>query len=264
MYKIDKETLQDIQSKYPYIKRHDINQTINDVHPNGMPTSIELHEGERETTSYHSLKRICYDAEGNIVDEEIRIDRGDNAIYDFDEVTLNTLQDEVELLQIRAYRFASEEQFYQIKMFRYYWLGLLDRIPPMLDVLPLLPTETTTDSDNMYYELRSKDQEKKFHKKYNELMDLAITLKEERGRPIGCPSLIKVKTWNKQIYLLVQKYKKKYWGKDWVDSELMNICKYLALRYKFKGEWKHPRNILNSFSQASHRTSLIKPSKVQE
>ena len=257
MIKIDKETLQDIQSKYPYIKRHDINQTINDVHPNGMPTSIELHEGKRDTTSYCSLKRICFDAKGNRVDEEIQIIRNDNSLHTFEEFKLDTLQDELELLQIRADRFASEEQMHKIKMFRYYWLGLLDRFPPMLDVGYLIPTESTTDDDNLYYELRSRDQEKKFHKKFNELMELAKTLDKERRQPIGCPPLKTIKTWNKQIYLLVKKYKDKYWGHDWVDSELMNICKYLALRYKINKEWKHPKQILNSYSQANIRPSQL-------
>ena len=56
MITIDKDILQEIQREYPHIKRHEINQHIIDVHPNGMPTSIELHSGVWETTSYYSLK----------------------------------------------------------------------------------------------------------------------------------------------------------------------------------------------------------------
>ena len=176
---------------------------------------------------------------------------------DFSDVKCDTLQDEVELLQIRAERFASEEQFHSIKMFRYYWLGLLDRMPPMLDVLDLLPTESTTDSDNLYYELRSCDQENKFHRNYNQLMELAKTINKERRYPIGCPSLIRVLNWNKPIYELVQAYKDKHWSKAWVDGEYINICKYLALKYTFKKKWKNPKDIFNSFSQAQHRASKI-------
>ena len=166
MIPIDKDILQEIQKEYPYVKRQDIDFHINDVYPNGQPTSIDLHEGEFETTSFHSLKRICYNPQGKIIDDnEPLYHRGDNSIPIFDEITLNTLQEEVELFHIRAMRFASEYQLNSINLFRYRWMRLLDRIPPIFDVLPLLPTESTTDEENMYYELRSIDQRKKWSRK---------------------------------------------------------------------------------------------------
>ena len=259
MIPIDKDILQEIQKEYPYVKRQDIDFHINDVYPNGQPTSIDLHEGEFETTSFHSLKRICYNPKGKIIDDrEPLYHRSDNSIYGFfDDIPLNTLQDEIELFHIRAMRFASEHQLKSINLFRYRWMRLLDRIPPMFDVLPLLPKKSTTDEPNLYYELRSADQRKKWSKKFKEFEELSDTLDKERRQPIGCPPLKTTKTWNKQIYLLVQDYYDKYWGKKWVDSELMNICKYLALKYKIDGEWKHPQQILNSYSQAKIRPSKL-------
>ena len=255
MIPIDKDILQEIQKKYSDVELEDIQMHINNVYPNGQPTSIEIHEGDFETTYFNSFKRLCYNPQGKIIDDkEPLYHRGDDSLWDFE---LKTLQDEVEVFHIRAMRFASEHQLRSINLFRYRWMGLLDRLPPMFDVLPLLPNETTTDSDSLYYELRSVDQRKKFSRKYRELMQLSMKLDREIRQPIGCPSLKRKLNWNKPIYLLVQQFKDKYWAKAWVDGEHINICKYLSLKYTFKKKWKHPKDIFNSFSQAQHRASKI-------
>lgn len=261
MITIDKEILQDIQSEYPHIKRQDIKQYLWDVHPMGTPSFIMLYTGHWETTSQLILKRIYLDEKFRRIDEPIEYDRGDNATIEFydrkEGEEFPNLQEELEYLSIRAYRFASDEQHLKIREFRYRWVGLLDRYPPMLDVKCLMPTESTTDDDNIYYELRSQDQENKFHNKFNELMELSDKMEKEMRYPIGCPPMMTRKNWKKPIYLLVKQYKDKYWGKDWVNGEITNICKFLSIKYTFNGEWKHPKNILDSYSQAKQRTSKI-------
>ncbi len=258
MIPIDNDILQDIVNKHSDVELEDIQILINDVYPNGQPTSIDIHEGDVETTYFNSFKRICYNPQGKIIDDkEPLYHRGDNSLYVYDDIPLNTLQDQVELFHIRSMRFASEYHLRSINLFRYRWMGLLDRLPPMFDVLPLLPTESTTDEENMYYELRSIDQRKKWSRKYRELMELSMKLDREIRQPIGCPSLKRQLNWNKPIYLLVQQFKDKHWSKAWVDGEHINICKYLSLKYTFKKKWKHPKDIFNSFSQAQHRASKI-------
>jgi len=231
-----------------------------EVHPNGVPSAIHLHENKWDTTSCYTLKRIYLDVKGNRIDHEINYERGDNGTipyYDRDEgQEFLNLQDELEYLQIRAGRFATEEQFHSIRLFRYRWMGLLDRIPLTLNLGCLIPYEST-GSHSLYYELRSQPQEKLFHKKFDELMEFSKVLGKERRYPVGCPSLIRVLNWNKTIYELVQEYKNKHWSKAWVDGEYINICKYLALKYTFKKKWKSPSDIFNSFSQAQHRASKI-------
>ena len=92
-------------------KRQDIKQYLWDVHPMGTPSFIMLYTGHWETTSQLILKRIYLDEKFRRIDEPIEYDRGDNATIEFYErkegEEFPNLQEELEYLSIRAYRFAS-------------------------------------------------------------------------------------------------------------------------------------------------------------
>ena len=257
MIKIDKEILQEIQSEYPHIKRHDINQHLLDIHPNGFQFTIILHLGLWNTTNFFQLMNIDFDDKGNRIKKHLDWGNTENDVWSFqDNGRLNSLQDEIELLKIRGMRFASDEQSHAIRLFAYKWRGLLDRMPTMLGAINLIPQESTTKDPNLHYELRSDAQAKIFKDILDKLKILEVQLDKDRFPPKNCPTFKIVKNWNGTIYELVHNYCKDMHSIDWADEQI-NVCKYIALKYTIKKEWKSPKDLMNAYKQSKQRTSKI-------
>ena len=264
MISLSKEILSIVYSKYSDLKSKNLKAVPIELYRDGFLRRLNIFYGTHNTTSEVGVMQIKYDEKGNIVDkktfEKLDYDReyhqpSIDDIYDNrSRFKRLNLRDDMLCFEAITMHLGTEEQYQEVINFRYDTRGMLHR-------LPLVPTdEEWIDDIEVHfnpYEFTDFEEQDCFKLK---LWSRFQQIKKETYEilpPDNCPEYDNVENWNKPIYKLTHRLLKKYLSTKWAGGEQLNVFRYMAFKYTFKGQIKTYKQIANNYSTMAYRNDLV-------
>ena len=266
MVSLSKEILSIVYSKYPQLKSKKLKGIPVVLYRDGFIQRLNIYYGTHNTTSEVGVMQILYDEKGNIVDEETF----DKLDYDreYHEPTIDdiyngyrdyhrfNLRDDMVCFETITMHLGTEEQYQEVMNFRYDTRGMLHRLPAVTTLFTddkwidemechFNPYEFTDYEERDYFKLH-------LWSRFQEIKKEAY----ETIPPKNCPSLDGIEDWNKPIYKLTHRLLKKYLSTKWAGGEQLNVFRYMAFKYTFKGKEKTYKQIANNWAVNAYQNEL--------
>lgn len=266
MISLSKEILSIVYSKYPELKSKKLKAYPILLYRNGYPQRVNIFYGTFNTTSEVGVMQILYDDKGNIVDEKtfnkLDYDRKyhepsvDDIYSGYGPYVRHDLESDMVCFHKITEHLGTMDQDFEVNDFRYDTRGVLHRLPDVttqygsgdwIDDMEVHfnPYEFTDFEEQDFFKL-------KLWSKFQQIKkDVYDTIP-----PKNCPSYKVRDDWTKPIYKLTHRLLKKYLSTKWADGEQLNVFRYMAFKYSFKGEIKTYKQIANNWSVNAYQKDL--------
>jgi len=273
MIKLSNEILSRVASKHPQINIKDLKAYPNEMYNNGVSGRVNLLTGAMRANEVY-IDTLYFDIDGNEItetkyggqwdyewnkDSEPKLDtKLHHPVIDFlyeygdwkeSKYPMKTLQDEMVVLNCLANQYATDEQHLLITQFRYDTQNLLDRFPKLVDIEELIP--------EVYNELKEDAQYDKWDRVAIPNFLKCVKYVKDALPPENCPSYVKRINYTKPMYQLCMELIPKYVkNKNWTDGDRLNLYRFMSLKYSFKGQYKHYKQIENNYSTMKTRKDI--------